>query len=125
MVGQGKDVTIVEILDDVLLTVKHALNNDQALRRLIAESKVKILTGTRMIQGQEGGVIIEKDGKKETIPCDTFVIAVGYISNQNMEEQLQGKIDQVFTIGDNVKPAKIIDAVHQGYHTVRLLEQLD
>lgn len=122
--GQGKDVTIVELLDDVLLTVKHALNNDQALRKLIAESKIKILTGTRMIQGQEGGIKIEKDGKKETIPCDTLVIAVGYTSNSNMEEQLQGKIDQVITIGDNVKPGKIIDAVAQGYHTARLLEQL-
>ena len=39
--GQGKEVTIVEELDDILLTVKHALNNDQALRKLIAESNIK------------------------------------------------------------------------------------
>ena len=123
--GQGKEVTIVEELDDILLTVKHALNNDQALRKLIAESNIKILTATRMVKGQEGEVTVEKGGEKQTIPCDTLVIAVGYVSNRNMEEQLRGKIKQVITIGDNVKPGKIIDAVHQGYHTARLLEQLD
>ena len=122
--SKGKEVTVVELLEDILLTAKHSLNNDQALRKLIAESKVKLLTGTRLIQGEEGAVTIEKDGKKETIPCDTLVLALGYVSNKNMEEQLEGKIDRVITIGDNVKPGKIIDAVHQGYHTARLLEQL-
>lgn len=122
--SKGKEVTVVELLEDILLTAKHSLNNDQALRKLIAESKVKLLTGTRLIQGEEGAVTIEKDGKKETVPCDTLVLALGYVSNKNMEEQLEGKIDRVITIGDNVKPGKIIDAVHQGYHTARLLEQL-
>ncbi|MGI6175716.1 MAG: FAD-dependent oxidoreductase [Christensenellales bacterium] len=121
----GKDVTIVELLDDILLTVKHSLNNDQALRKMIADSNIKVLTKTCLVQGTDDGVIIEKDGKQETIPCDTLVAAVGYVSNRDMEEQLQGKIDQVITIGDNLKPAKVIDAVSQGYHTARLLEQLD
>ncbi len=119
-----KDVTIVEMLDDILLTVKHSLNNDQAIRDMIANSKIKALTGTRLIQCVEGGVIIEKDGKQETIPCDTLIVAVGYVSNRHMEEKLRGKIYQVLTIGDNQKPAKVIDAVSQGYHTARLLEQL-
>lgn len=121
----GKDVTIVEMMDDILLTVKHSLNNDQALRRLIDESDVKIRTGTRLVEAADGGVIVEKDGTKETIPCDTLVYAVGYASNRNLENELHGKIEKVVTIGDNVKPAKVIDAVHQGYHTARLLEYLD
>lgn len=123
--GCGKDVTIVELMDDILLTVKHSLNNDMAIRKMIADSKIKVITGARMTQGIEGGVIIEKDGEKQTIPCDTLITAIGYVPGNNLQEQLAGKIDIVVTIGDNVKPAKVIDAVSQGYHTARLLEQLN
>jgi 2-enoate reductase len=53
------------------------------------------------------------------------VAAIGYKSNRDLEKALIGKIAQVFTIDDNVKPAKIINAVSQGYHTIRLLEDLE
>lgn len=34
------------------------------------------------------------------------------------------KVKRVLVIGDNVRPAKVIDAVHEGFHTARLLEEL-
>lgn len=125
LAGGGKDVTIVELLDDILMTVDHSLNNDMAIRRMIAESSIHIVTGSRMIKADQDGVLVEKNGKNTFISCDALVAAVGYRSSREMEDQLVGKIDMVFTIGDNVKPAKIIDAVAQGFHTIRLLEYLD
>jgi 2-enoate reductase len=122
---QGKDVTIVELLDDILLTVDHCLNNDMAIRALVAESGIKLVTGARLMKAEKNGVIVKKGETNMTIPCDTLVAAVGYRSNRDLENELIGKIDKVFTIGDNVKPAKIIDAVSQAYHTIRLLEDLD
>jgi 2-enoate reductase len=125
LAGGGKDVTIVELLDGILLTVEHCMNNDMALRRLIVESGLKLKTGSRLMKAEENNVVIEKDGKTESLPCDTLVIAVGYHSNRNLEQALTGKIAKVFTIGDNAKPAKVINAVSQAYHTIRLLEDLD
>lgn len=125
LAGRGKEVTMVELLDGILLTVEHAMNNDMALRRLIAESGLKLKTGARLIKAGENSVVIEKGGKPESLPCDTLVIAAGYRSNRDLEQALTGKIAKVFTIGDNAKPAKVINAVSQAYHTIRLLEDLD
>ncbi len=70
-------------------------------------------------------MIAEADGKTIRVPCDTLVIAVGYHSDRSLEDALMGKIEKVFTIGSNVKARKILDATREGYHTIRLLEQLD
>lgn len=122
---KGKDVTIVEMLDDVLMTVQHSLNNDLAIRRMLKESNIHMVMGSKMTKASSDSITVEKDGKETLIPCDTLVAAVGYRSSRKLENELQGRIGQVITIGDNVKPAKIIDAVAQGFHTARLLEYLD
>jgi thioredoxin reductase len=121
----GKNVTIVEKLDELLLTVKHATNNDLSIKNMLSESDINIMTGAVLSSINEDSVTITKDGKDTTIPCDTVVLAVGYESDHRLEKALEGKIDKVFTIGDNVEPTKVIDAVHQGYHTARLLEVLN
>ena len=123
---QGKDVTIVEQLEELLLGVKHATNNDLAIKRLLADSNIKQMTKATLTAMDTGTVTVSTGEGQETIlPCDTVVIAVGYQSDQNLEAALLGKIDKVFTIGDNRKATKIIDAVEQGYHTARLLEELE
>lgn len=120
----GKKVTIVEKLDDILQTVKHATNNDQALRHLLSESNITIHTGALLSAIDTGKVTIEKDGQKTDLPCDTLIIAIGYHADKSLAQSLKGKTDKVFTIGDNLRPAKVIDAVHEGFHTARLLEEL-
>jgi len=121
----GKKVTIVEMLSDVLLTVDHARNNDLALRALLDASKIDFRFNSKLTKVDASGVTVEKDGVEEHIPADALIYAIGYRSEQNLENALLGKVKKVFTIGDNVVPAKIIDAVHQGYHTIRLIEELE
>ena len=119
----GKEVTIVEQLDNLLETAHHARNNDIGLRTLLAASQIKVLTSTRLISLEAGSAQVQNDnGETTKISCDALVLAVGYEAEQKLEQELTGKIKKVFTIGDNRVPAKVIDAVHQGYHTARLLE---
>ncbi len=123
---QGKNVTIVEQLEAILFGVKHATNNDLAIKHLLAESNIKQMTGATLTAMDTGKVTVSTgQGQETTIPCDTVVMAVGSKANQNLEAALQGKITKVFTIGDNERPAKVIDAVAEGYHTARLLEELN
>lgn len=42
------EVTIVEMLDDILKTVVHSKNNDMSLRDKIAEANINILTSTNV-----------------------------------------------------------------------------
>ncbi len=121
----GKDVTIVEALDNVLLTAQHATNNDMAIKHMLNESKIKTITSARLVAVEEDGVIVRKGEEETKVPCQALVIAIGYTSDHGLFDALSSKMEKVYMIGDNVKPAKVIDAVHQGYHTVRLLEELE
>ncbi len=122
--AQGKDVTIVEMLDQLLLTAVHAPNNDQALKDMIAASRIKVMTSSKLTAVKEGKVCVNCDDGGKEIDCDTLVLSVGFRSDHSLAEALEGKVNKVFTIGDNVQPGKIIHAVHQGFHTIRLLEDL-
>jgi 2-enoate reductase len=46
---------------------------------------------------------------------------VVFKSKNDLAKQLEGKVN-VKVIGDSVSPRKVINAVHEGFHTGRLLE---
>ena len=122
--GMGKDVTIVEILDELLMTAQHAMNNDIALRNMVAISNVKVLTSSTLKSIDDSRVKIRSGETESELNCDIVVIAAGFEADNSFAKAIDGMIDKVFTIGDSVKPGRIIDAVHQGFHTIRLLEDL-
>ena len=109
----------------MLVTVKHAKNNYLAIRKLLSDSNIKIMTSSAVVSADTGKVTVETKGKQKDIPCDTLIVSVGYYCDKCLEKALTGTIKKVYSIGDYVVPAKIIDAVHQGFHTARLLEELD
>lgn len=122
--AEGKEVTVVEMLDNVLMTVEHCLNNDLSLRNMLANSNINIMTKTKLVEAKDGAVVVENSEGTMEIPCDALVLAVGYKADKSLAEALEGKIERVYTIGDNVKSRKVIDAVHEAYHTIRVLEDL-
>jgi 2-enoate reductase len=121
---QGKDVTIVEILDSLLKTAQNSPNNAAWLRDTIAASKIKPLINTKLVEVKNDRLIVESGGNKKEIPYDTLVVAAGFKSNQNLAGQLGDVVEKVFTIGDYKRPGKVFDAVHEGYNTIRLLDDL-
>jgi len=118
----AEDVTIVEMLDDILVTADHCLNNDLALRDMLKERGVGIVAGAKVTEITADSLTYEKDGKIETIPCDNTIIAVGYKPNNTLQEELDGKVKSLSVVGDAEAPRKIITAVHEGYHAVRLIK---
>lgn len=114
-------VHIVEVLEDILLTADHSRNNDQHLRDIVAEREIDIIAGARVTAIGDDSIIYEKDGKKETLPCDQVVIASGYRSNDDLENALAELIDDLTVIGDAAAPRKILTAVHEGFHAARTL----
>lgn len=121
---QGKDVVMVELLEDILLTADHFVANDQNLRYLVAKSGVDIRCSTRLTEILDDGVmVINKDGQPEKIECDSVVFAAGFRANHDLYMNLLKAGYNVVQVGDNVKPGKVINAIHQGYHYVRVLEE--
>lgn len=112
---KAEKVTIIEMLDDILVTAEHCLNNDQALRQLLKDRNINIITGAKVTNiGDDQLDYVEKDEQK-SVHADTYIIAAGYKANDELFDQLNGKVD-IDKLGDAVNPDKIITAVHQGFH---------
>jgi NADPH-dependent 2,4-dienoyl-CoA reductase/sulfur reductase-like enzyme len=116
LVEQGKTVTIIEILK--------RMANDMffmARRRLIyglRSKKVNLLASATCEEIEEGSVqVTTAEGKKETIPADTVVIAVGYKANDQLYKDLEGKVSEIYCIGNSSEPRRILEATSEGYRT--------
>ena len=117
----AREVTIVEVLDDILALADHCLNNDQALRAMLAERGVHVAASAKVLRITPDSVVYLKDGKEHAIKADTVIIAAGYRANNSLEDALEDKEADVTVIGDAESPRKILTAVHEGYHAIRVM----
>lgn len=114
--SQGKKVTIIEILPVVaesMVNVSRAI-----ILGHLKEYGVEILTETKCEKISDFGVVARsKEGHTFDIEADQVILAVGYRSNTAVYDALQGKVSQLFNIGDSVKPDRICTAVRDGYYS--------
>lgn len=119
---KADEVTLVEMCPDILFTAQHCLNNDQHLRKMVKERGVKVEAGAKVTEITPTSVTFERDGEVITIECDTILNAVGFRPNNQLEDILEEQFDDVTVIGDAIAPRKILTAVHEGYHAIRVME---
>ncbi len=116
----GKKVTITRRGEAMAVTLS-PMNRDSLLGRLTLKG-VTMLTGVSYEEiTPEGLVIINKDGKKQTIPADTIVLAVGARPNTALLSILEGKVPEVYQIGDCLKPRSLLEAIAEGFNVGRTL----
>jgi 2,4-dienoyl-CoA reductase-like NADH-dependent reductase (Old Yellow Enzyme family)/thioredoxin reductase len=113
---QGKTVTIIEILkriaNDVFPMTRRRLMDG------LRSKKVTLLASATCEEIEEGSVQVSTaDGKQETIPADTVIIAVGYRSNDSLYKALKGKVPEIYCIGNSAEPRRILEATREGYQT--------
>jgi len=113
---QGKKVTIIEILK------RMASDMFPMTRRRLMDGlrgkKVTLLTSATCEEIKEGGVqVTTAEGKKETIPADTVIIAVGYNANDHLYKALEGKVPEIYCVGNSAEPRRILEATSEGYQT--------
>lgn len=117
----GKTVTVVELADDILKAPSFVANK-QNIRKLVNESGARILASTATKLIEEDGVTVEHDGKAEKIPCDTVIFSTGFRADHSLYYEIMKAGFETVQIGDAVKPGKVLDAIHQGYHSIRVYE---
>ncbi len=110
---KGKHVTIVEML-------KRMANDMSPMvrRRLLDGLRAKqvvMITSTTCEEITENGVVITTEEKKEEIPADSIVLAVGYQPNNALYQTLEGRVPEVYCIGDAASPQRIREAINDGY----------
>ena len=120
--ARADHVTLLEMMPDILYTAQHCLNNDQHLRRLVKDRNVETVGNAKVIAISNNSVTYEKDGQTYVIACDTINNAVGFRPNNELENLLEDMYEEVCVVGDAVSPRKIMTAIHEGYHAIRVME---
>ncbi|UCG55002.1 MAG: FAD-dependent oxidoreductase, partial [Dehalococcoidia bacterium] len=111
----GKDVTIVEMLDEVAQDANriHRIGLMIELRK-----NVKVVTRTKGKAITEEGLLCEgPDGKDVLYKADTVICAVGQMALTSIVDQLRDTAPEFYYIGDCVRPQKVTEAVRTGYDT--------
>ena len=118
---QGKRVTIVEMLEDVMTDVVEG--NKQYLFKMLAENGVSVLTKTTLARVTDEGVVVVNKYRRwqAELKADTVVLALGLKPERDLANALEGKVAELHVIGDCEQPGKIIDAVWGAFGAMRLL----
>ncbi len=118
----GKKVTVVEMLPEVGKDV-FFINKITLMNRL-ADEKVSILTSSKVVSVDEGGLTIEKaDGTSEHLDADCVIDAFGMRPDPTLANAIDAKYhEKTRIVGDVRKLGKIGDAVRDGFYAASSLD---
>ena len=84
--------------------------------------------GVAMMSGVEyveitgkGLTIVTKEGNKQAIEADTIVPALPLTPNTGLLKSLEGKVPEIYAIGDCREPLLIVDAIADGSRIARAI----
>jgi len=118
---EGSRVTILEVAAEILMNTKSVPRADM-LSRLGAKN-VAILTAAAAAAIQPGEVLaIDKDGRQIRLPADTVVYSVGNSPVRGLYHDLQGKISEVFLVGDAEEPGNVGHALRTALRVAASLD---
>jgi 2-enoate reductase len=123
MAQQGKKVTLVEILKDLLtggLPVQHM--NRLMLLDLLKFHKVEVLTQTSLLEVlEDGALLVDHESRRRYSPADGIVVAVGLRPERGLYQSLRGQTSNLYLIGDSRNPQNVMNAVWDAYEIGRMI----
>ncbi len=109
----GKEVTLVEMLEEIALDLVTHLKH--YLSQRLAEKGVTILTSTKVKELGKGYALVEDaSGMRKIDGFDTIVLAVGSKPDDRIARSLEGKVPELYVIGDASEPRETLEAVYEG-----------
>jgi len=121
---KGKQVTISTRRDsDALAEDLYDDNNRDVLLLMIKEADITVLSNTVPVKLEDGTVVADHNGVEKKIPADSLVFSGRYIPENDLSKSLGDTSDTIFSVGDCVKPERIMEAVWGGFNTVREIEK--
>ncbi|TDT63257.1 FAD-dependent oxidoreductase [Fonticella tunisiensis] len=109
---QGKQVAIVELLPEI--ATDEESTRREFLLNFIEQKKIQVMKGTKVVEINEKGARLEKDGEIFDFDADTIILALGVKPNSSLAKELEGKTE-VKVIGDALKIRNALDAVREGF----------
>jgi len=115
---KGKQVTIVEMLDDIAKDVEFC-ERIFLMERFASYKGLSVMTKAKVMGVSQTGVVVDMDGKSQEIVGDTVVLAMGAVSNNKLASELADPSLRCYQIGDCLSPHRILEAVHSGSYIAR------
>jgi 2-enoate reductase len=108
---QGKESTIVEMLDDLVCTPGVCLANTSFLRDFFEANKVPVHLETKLKEVHDDGVtVVGKDGEEFKIDADNVILSTGY-----RPAPLAEKAKHVHIVGDADKVGNLRSVIWQAW----------
>ncbi|MGD0235373.1 MAG: FAD-dependent oxidoreductase, partial [Syntrophorhabdales bacterium] len=115
----AESVTVIEMLP-TLASDMPAMPRTYLLQVIVPKWGIKTYTDMKIQEITDKEVIaLDKNWKTYRFEADTIVNAMGYLPNSTLEESLRGKIPEVYSIGDCVKPRNLLHAIHEAAYIAR------
>jgi 2,4-dienoyl-CoA reductase (NADPH2) len=116
---RGREVTIVETKDMIGEGMVDALLAH--LMIWFEKKRVTLISGVKEYVEitNKGLTIIDKDGQRRTLEADTIASALPLTPLNSLLSGIQGKVAEVYPIGDCRDPLLIADAIGTGLRTAR------
>jgi 2,4-dienoyl-CoA reductase (NADPH2) len=112
LIKRGRKVTIVHNGTEI----GEGMTGDDKFQflRWITEKDAVVITGATIDNITDKGLSIKVGGKEQTIATDTIAMALPLQSNPALLKQLEGKLTEIYAIGDCNEPHLIADAIASG-----------
>jgi 2,4-dienoyl-CoA reductase (NADPH2) len=119
LIQMGKKVTILEMLDRIGSDFERSYRWVIMLR--LREAKIRMETRARVEEITDKGVWVNRGGKIEFFEGDSVVLAMGMKADDELAKKLEGKVAELYTIGDCAEPRRLLGAMHSGFQVGRTL----
>ena len=114
LVKRGRKVTIVdeaEALGEGMVDVMMS-----HLFMWFQKKGVAMMSGVKYVEITDKGLtIITKEGERQTIEADSIVPTLPLVPDTRLLKSLEGKVPEIYTIGDCREPLLIADAIADGW----------
>ena len=113
---KGKEVTIIEAMKEILSVngpLCHA--NSEMLERLIPYKGIEVITDAKAEKFADGKLIYQQQGRQKELPCDEFILAIGYKEEDELYRQVEMEIPEIYLLGDARSVANIMYAIWDAF----------
>jgi 2-enoate reductase len=118
---KGKsNITLIDMLPEIAYDVIYLAR--WSLLEELEQKGIKMKPCLTLKEIKPSGIVVEdREGVLENIEADTVVLATGLEADSSLYDELQGKVDELYRIGDCLAPRKFIDAVHEAYEIAKII----
>ena len=109
-------VTIIEMAEDIATDMPPEAR--VLLMDRIRQKGIEVMVRAKVVEFLEDGVVIERDGQRETIGgAERIVLCTGIRPVDDLAARIGDKVGEVHVIGDARQPRRLYEAISEGRET--------